>query len=115
MKITSDLHDDHVLLTISGILSIDNLRIFEKTLNEYYEKKKNIIIDLLNVNYIDSSSLGIIILYLTRLEKVNLHVILINVREDILDLFNMSGVTKLIKLFKDYAEAVKYIRESRKP
>jgi anti-sigma B factor antagonist len=109
MKITENINDKYVVLSIEGVLSVDNLRTFEKKLSRFYAEKKHILLDLYNVSFIDSASLGIMVLYLTRLEKDNLHIILINVKNDIKEMFAITGVNKLLKIFNSKDEALEFI------
>ncbi len=109
MKISEKIHDRYAILTIEGVLSVDNLRTFEKALNRFYEEKKNILLDLNHVTFIDSASLGIMVLYLTRLEKNSLHILLVNVKSDIKEMFGITGVNKLLKLYDSMEEALEFI------
>ena len=65
MHITNKTTDDYVILSISGNLSVENQENFENILSDFFKEKKHIIIDLENVSFIDSSTLGIIVLYFT--------------------------------------------------
>ena len=66
MKITTDEKENYVVLEFEGSFSVENLKMLEKTLNKYYEMSKNIIVDLSGVTFLDSSSLGVIVLYLQK-------------------------------------------------
>ncbi len=115
MDIDSNIKSNYVVLNISGTMSVEGIRVFEKTLNQYYEAKKNIIIDLKNVTFIDSSSLGIMVLYFTRLEKRNRHIVLINVNDEINELFNISGIIKLFRVFDSLEDALDFINNGGDP
>lgn len=109
MKISEKNNEKYVVLSIEGVLSVDNLRTFEDTLNRYYIEKKHILLDLYKVNFIDSASLGIMVLYLTRLEKNNLHILLINVKNEIQEMLTITGVNKLLKMYNSMDEAMEFI------
>jgi anti-sigma B factor antagonist len=109
MKISEKNNDKYVVLSIEGVLSVDNLRTFENALNRFYVEKKHILLDLCNVSFIDSASLGIMVLYLTRLEKNDLHILLINVKNEIKEMFTITGVNKLLRMYNSMDEALEYI------
>ncbi len=109
MKISENNSEKYVVLSIEGVLSVDNLRTFENTLNRFYVEKKHILLDLYNVSFIDSASLGIMVLYLTRLEKNDLQIVLINVKNEIQEMFTITGVNKLLKMYNSLDEALKFI------
>lgn len=99
MKITTEMKDGYVLIKIKGTLSIENISPFETLLNKYVEEKIHILIDLSEMTFIDSSSLGIIVVYYTKSEKNNKHLSLININGDIMQMFKITGLDKRIKIF----------------
>lgn len=107
MKITTDIKDDFVLIHVKGTLSIENISPFETLLNKYLEEKTHMLIDFSQLTFIDSSSLGIIVVYYTKSEKNNKHFALISINGDIMQMFKITGLDKRIKIFDDLETAQK--------
>jgi len=111
MKITTEIKDEFVLINVKGTLSIENISPFETLLNKYVDEKKHILIDLSEMTFIDSSSLGIIVVYYTKSEKNNKHFSLIN--GDIMQMFKITGLDKRIKIFDNLDAATKALDFSK--
>ncbi len=107
MKITTEMKDNFVLISVKGTLSIENISPFETLLNKYVDEKTHILIDLSEMTFIDSSSLGIIVVYYTKSEKNNKYFSLININGDIMQMFRITGLDKRIKIFDNLDSAVK--------
>jgi anti-anti-sigma factor len=107
MKITTEIKDKFVLINVKGTLSIENISPFETLLNKYVDEKKHILINLSEMTFIDSSSLGIIVVYYTKSEKNNKHFSLIDINDDIMQMFKITGLDKRIKLFDNLDSAIK--------
>lgn len=112
MKITTEMKDDFVLIKVKGTLSIENISPFETLLNKHVDEKTHILIDLSEMTFIDSSSLGIIVVYYTKSEKNNKHFSLININGDIMQMFKITGLDKRIKIFNNLETAVKTLNLS---
>ena len=113
MKITTEMRDDFVLIRVKGTLSIENISPFETLLNKYVDEKMHILIDLSEMTFIDSSSLGIIVVYFTKSDKNGKHFALLNINGDILQMFKITGLDKRIKIFDDLDTAIKTLDFSK--
>lgn len=113
MKITTEMKDNFVLIHVKGTLSIENISPFETLLNKYVDEKAHILIDLSEMTFIDSSSLGIIVVYYTKSEKNNKHFSLLNINGEIMQMFKITGLDKRIKIFDDLDSAVKVLSFSK--
>ncbi len=105
MKVTSEQKDNFIVISIKGTLSIENISPFETLVNRHVEKKDHILIDLSELTFIDSSSLGIIVVYFTKSEKNSRNFALLNINPDIMQMFKITGLDKRIKIFSSLDEA----------
>ncbi|HQO38967.1 MAG TPA: STAS domain-containing protein [Spirochaetota bacterium] len=105
MKVTSEQKENFIVINIKGTLSIENISPFETLVNKHVEKKDNILIDLSELTFIDSSSLGIIVVYFTKSEKNNRNFALLNINPDIMQMFKITGLDKRIRIFSSIDEA----------
>lgn len=106
MKVSSEQREKYILISVKGTLSIENISPFETLVNKCVEQKSHILIDLTDLTFIDSSSLGIIVVYYTKSEKNSRHFALININSDIMQMFKITGLDKRIRIFNDLKEAV---------
>ena len=105
MKVTSEQKENFIVINIKGTLSIENISPFETLVNKHVEKKDNILIDLSELTFLDSSSLGIIVVYFTKSEKNNRNFALLNINPDIMQMFKITGLDKRIRIFSSIDEA----------
>lgn len=109
--ISTKVEPVYCLIKLDGSISIETFKPFEKELDDLVSKKIHIIIDLSGVVYIDSASLGIIILQYKKAERNNKFLVISNIHPNIAHLFNLSGLEKKIKIFSDTEEAVEFIQD----
>jgi len=105
MKVSAESMKNHTVVTVKGTLSIENISPFETLLKKYVDSGSHILINLSDLTFIDSSSLGIIVVYYTKSEKNNKHFALVNVNQDIMQMFKITGLDKRINIFKSINEA----------
>lgn len=106
MKVISEKKDNYILISVKGTLSVENISPFESQLSKHVENKSHLIIDLADLTFIDSSSLGIIVVYFTKSEKSSRHFALVNVNPDIMQMFKITGLDKRIKIFSSLDDAL---------
>jgi anti-sigma B factor antagonist len=101
MKIKVTERYEAVILEIKGnVMGGDDTKVFNELLHKLIdEDKKNIIIDLSDVKFMNSSGLGMLIGGLTTMKKANGHLKLARVTEKIESLLI---ITKLITIFEFY-------------
>jgi anti-sigma B factor antagonist len=109
MKIKVTERYEAVILELKGnVMGGDDTKEFNELLHKLIDdEKKNIIIDLSDVKFMNSSGLGMLIGGLTTMKKANGHLKLARVTEKIESLLI---ITKLITIFEFYDtvdEAVK--------
>lgn len=67
---------------------------------------KNIIFDFSNVNFMDSSGIGIIVGRYKNIQKLNGKAAIINANPKIMQIFEMSGILKIIPAYNDLDKAI---------
>ncbi len=90
------------------IFDIDGNIAFEETqdLEDFVYRNistsfKNIAINLLSVPYLNSSALGSFVRILQTLKSQSMELFIMNINEDIENLFKITGVTKYFKFVKE--------------
>lgn len=105
MKVSAENKDKYTVVTVRGTLSIENISPFETLLKKNVDEDNNIFLNLAELTFIDSSSLGIIVVYFTKSEKNNRKFFLVNVNQDIMQMFRITGLDKRINIFDSFEEA----------
>lgn len=67
---------------------------------------KNIIFDFSNVNFMDSSGIGVVIGRYKNIQKLNGKAAIINANSKIMQIFEMSGILKIIPAYDDLDLAI---------
>ncbi|MDH5720111.1 MAG: STAS domain-containing protein [Spirochaetia bacterium] len=84
----------------------------EKLFNIYNDKKKNIIIDLREINHICSSALGSIVSYKRLLKKEDGDIKLIVSSDELKQLFSITMLNKIFEMYDSKEEAILSFPES---
>ena len=97
-----------LLITIYGDMdhhSAQYLR--QKVDGELYKANvKNIIFDFENVNFMDSSGIGVVVGRYKNIQNLNGKAAIINASPKILQIFEMSGVLRLIPAYSSLDKAI---------
>ncbi len=67
---------------------------------------KNIIFDFSKVNFMDSSGIGIVVGRYKNIQKLNGKAAIVNANPKIMQIFEMSGVLKIIPAYSDLDDAI---------
>jgi stage II sporulation protein AA (anti-sigma F factor antagonist) len=67
---------------------------------------KNIVFDFSNVNFMDSSGIGVIVGRYKNVQKLNGRAAIVNANPKIMQIFEMSGVLKIIPAYNDLDKAI---------
>jgi len=108
MKFSDFLENDVVIIEVSGkIMGGDETTMFHGKIHEYIQiNKKNICIDLANVDWMNSVGLGMLISALTTVKNSGGRLVLANIDK----IESILTITRLITVFEHYdtrAEAIK--------
>lgn len=110
MFIETERIGPNLIVQIDGELDLETSPLFrekvETKLNQY-ELIKHLILDLQNVNFIDSSGLGAILGRFRRLSQEGGRVSAVNVSPQVKRIFELSGLLKIIKIYSDRQQALK--------
>ena len=68
-----------------------------------------VILDFSNVNFMDSSGIGVVIGRYKKLSMKKGEICIANVQESVKRVFELSGMFKIIKLYKSVQEAIEVI------
>ncbi|MBN2258952.1 MAG: STAS domain-containing protein [Clostridiales bacterium] len=87
---------------LDGDLEINSSIVLKDKLNEILDQKDaNIEFNFEKLSYIDSTGLGVLISLLKRLNKNGFTMSVINPQDNILKIFKITGLYKVIKIYKE--------------
>ncbi len=100
MKFDDSLQDDIVIFDLSGkIMGGDETTMFHGRIHEYMTQgKKNLIVDLAKVEWMNSVGLGMLIMALTTVKASGGRLVLVNIEK----IKQILVITRLITVFENY-------------
>ncbi len=100
MKFEDSLLDDIVVLNVSGkIMGGEETTMFHGKLHEYInQNKKNVVVDLSKVDWVNSVGLGMLISALTTVKNAGGRLVLANITK----IESILTITRLISVFEHY-------------
>lgn len=108
MDISSRAKGEVVILDISGEIDLYNAPEIKDIVNKLIEQKKyNVVINLKEVTYIDSSGIGALISSLSNLKKYQGGLKIINVFASVKKVFELTKLTSFFDIYDSEEEAVK--------
>jgi len=108
MDISSRAKGEVVILDISGEIDLYNAPEIKDIVNKLIEQKKyNVIINLKEVTYIDSSGIGALISSLSNLKKYQGGLKIINVFASVKKVFELTKLTSFFEIYDSEEEAIK--------
>jgi len=112
MNYTVSEKDGIILLSLTGkIMGGPEANEINDKINQLIDEKKlHIIIDLENVEWMNSSGLGILITAVTILKDNNGALKLINVSERIQNLLKITKLTTVFEIAESYDQAIKSLK-----
>ncbi|MDR9757838.1 MAG: STAS domain-containing protein [Thermacetogeniaceae bacterium] len=102
---------DILLVKIFGDFDLELADHCRREIDRNYEKQavKNILFDLTGISFIDSSGLGVILGRYRRVKENEGNVVIASGDSRIIKILNLSGITRLIPVYPNTAQALKYL------
>ncbi len=110
MKIDIKKENNYSMVSIEGSLSMDDSAKFEDALTSLLNEKANIILNFQEVRFIDSTCLGIMVLYFSKSKSAGLQYFIINTKHDISQMFKLTGISKQIPCFSSLEKALESLQ-----
>ncbi|TYQ15088.1 UNVERIFIED_CONTAM: anti-sigma B factor antagonist [Acetivibrio alkalicellulosi] len=96
LSFTKEKSDEYVKVSLVGEVDIYTSQDFKNMLYEVVDcEKMNLIIDCKQLNYIDSTGLGIFVGALKKVKQYDKKIVLTNLKDNIKKLFVITGLDKV--------------------
>lgn len=108
MKITTLLKQGILIVNIEGELDMHSADQFRKVVDTALDASgaNNLLLDLRQVSFIDSSGLGVILGRYKRLSSLNGRIVAVHVQPQVANILELSGMLKIVELYETQAEAL---------
>jgi len=105
MNFTQYPLNDHYVLTLEGEFDAQFVKEGEEEFKEFVEENSsNIIVDLSNVTFIDSSGIGVLVFYYKRLKSQKRKLVLIGANGQPLKIMKMLRIDETIESYRFLSE-----------
>lgn len=106
MKITQEIKDSTIIMTLDGELDASSSVSLDEELSDpEIMKYSKILVDCQNLHYISSAGLGVFISHLQRFEDAQIKLIFFNMQDKVRNVFEILGLDLLMTIVSDYEEA----------
>lgn len=108
MEIKEDKVDGQIVIYLSGRIDTATAGEFEEKLIETIDKNNyTMIIDFLNVQFISSAGLRVLLLAAKKVKEQEGKILLSNMSEVVQEVFDVSGFSAMFEIHKNVSDAVK--------
>lgn len=112
MKIKVREEDSIVIFTVDSSILQEHVPVFRERLNDIIDKKKRwIIFDMLEANYISSIGISVILEIKKKANEINGEVVFANVNQLIMNLFEVTDLLKTLEVYDSVDEAVESLKK----
>lgn len=109
LDINTQRADDKCTVTLDGEVDVYTApRLKEELVSAIEDGCVNVIVDLEQVGFIDSSGLGVLVSALRRARERDGVVRIVCTRDNILKIFRITGLDKVFPVFADVEEAARF-------
>jgi anti-sigma B factor antagonist len=100
MEIEFKDHGEHKIIKVSGEVDLYNVSELKKALFSITDGKfQSVVVDMKNVNYMDSSGIGALVAGQKKMKAHNGKFALINIHDDVLNILKLATLDKFFKIF----------------
>lgn len=109
--ITGEERESVVILYVTGSLAVESLGILERAFLKYEPTGKDVVLNLAGFSFMDSSVIGLLLVYGKRFEKEGRRIVLCNVNDDMYRVFSIINFERKMKIFNTLDQALKHLEK----
>lgn len=111
MDLTVEKDSSYLIVGLDGQFDLHTAKRFKTKLMRYVNKgSRNIVLDLGEIDFIDSSGIGAILSIYKKIEQKSGELVIINLSPPLKRIFELSGVLNIINLYSSRDEALKKLQ-----
>jgi anti-sigma B factor antagonist len=94
-------YGEHKIIAVSGEVDLYNVSDLKKALFSVTDGKySSVVVDMKNVNYMDSSGIGALVAGQKKMKAHNGKFALINIHDDVLNILKLATLDKFFKIYE---------------
>jgi anti-anti-sigma factor len=97
LKLETEKKSSETTVRATGRITLETSASLEKTLRDLMPEGKRIVLDLTNVDYVDSAGLGALVSVYMHARRTNCALEIANPKQRVWDLFNRSGLAPVFE------------------
>lgn len=98
MKLDTKTEGNEFIVKVDGDIDVNSVRELKGVLEEELENEPNILLDCENLNYIDSTGLGVLVSTLKKVQKYGGNIKITKLKSYLGKIFNVTGLTKVFEI-----------------
>lgn len=109
MRLSTEILDDNLIITLEGELDHHSSKEIRKKIDsEYYNNNlKNMVLDLGNLNFMDSSGIGLIMGRYKNCKEQYGKLSIVNINPKVERILEMSGLMEIVHIYTTVEKAIK--------
>ncbi|MDX1957118.1 MAG: STAS domain-containing protein [Leptospiraceae bacterium] len=109
MKARSEVNNRVAIITVDGDINLYEIQILRDEFDNVRNLElKKLIIDLTNVDFIDSSGVGLLISQSTKFQEKKVDFMLVGIKSGLEHLFRLTSFARLFKRFSKLQDAIDF-------
>jgi len=97
LKLETEKKESEMTVRLTGRITLSTSATLDNSLRDLITEGKRIVLDLTNVDYIDSAGLGALVSVYMHATRTKCHLKITNPKQRIRDLFNRSGLASVFE------------------
>lgn len=108
LQISQEIKNRAGIINVTGKIYLYEIHSLRETLEDYYQRAdlKHVILELSDVDFIDSSGIGLLVANAAKFKEKGVSFCLVNLNASIEHLFRLTAIARLFKRFNSIDDAL---------
>ncbi len=108
LQISQEIKNRAGIINVTGKIYLYEIHSLRETLDDYYQRAdlKHVILELSDVDFIDSSGIGLLVANAAKFKEKGVSFCLVNLNASIEHLFRLTAIARLFKRFNSIDDAL---------
>ncbi|HMV77059.1 MAG TPA: STAS domain-containing protein [Leptospiraceae bacterium] len=108
MQLKQEIKNRAGIVTVTGKIYLYEIHSLRETLEDYFQRTdlKHVILELSDVDFIDSSGIGLLVANAAKFKEKGVSFCLVNLNSSVEHLFRLTAIARLFKRFNSIDEAL---------
>ncbi|HMY68349.1 MAG TPA: STAS domain-containing protein [Leptospiraceae bacterium] len=108
LQLKQEIKNRAGIVTVTGKIYLYEIHSLRETLEDYFQRTdlKHVILELSDVDFIDSSGIGLLVANAAKFKEKGVSFCLVNLNSSVEHLFRLTAIARLFKRFNSIDEAL---------